>query len=368
MKQCPQAPANATSSCGAGICGWTCGPAFVDCDGVAANGCEMPLTQQQSDSKNCGACGHDCLGGACVGGKCQSLVVVSGLVTGFVVYEIAVDRGFLYWVNPTSSNTTEIRQLPLDGGSSIVLASVPEGLTIGYPSAIKVNDDRVYALVSSYDGLVLSVGFDGGGPVSIPTSRHPRGLAIDQSAVYWGSQPQSVGYGVLMKASFDGGSPTPLLNEPLYIEDVATDGFSVFWATGGGRVMRAQVDGGAPSVVAMGQSPSRLAVDAKHLYWTNSAQGTVMKAPLDGGAPVLLAANQGQPGGIALDSTHLYWANVRDNRVMSLTLSGGTLREVTAVDAGPDVGLSGGPFGLALDERNIYFTQPLRGLIWRVAK
>lgn len=38
--------------------------------------CEADLA---SDAKNCGACGHDCLGGACTAGVCQPFVVGVGL-------------------------------------------------------------------------------------------------------------------------------------------------------------------------------------------------------------------------------------------------------------------------------------------------
>src|SRR3954462_13735162 len=45
------------------------------------------------DPKNCGACGHDCFGGACVGGRCGPSVIARGFngplgvgVTGTKVY------------------------------------------------------------------------------------------------------------------------------------------------------------------------------------------------------------------------------------------------------------------------------------------
>ncbi len=52
---CP-APMNATATCAAGACGFTCAEGFADCDMNPANGCEAAL----STTDHCGACGTRC--------------------------------------------------------------------------------------------------------------------------------------------------------------------------------------------------------------------------------------------------------------------------------------------------------------------
>ncbi len=48
----------ATAACREGACGVaTCSPGYGDCDGVGSNGCESPLS---ADALNCGACGRIC--------------------------------------------------------------------------------------------------------------------------------------------------------------------------------------------------------------------------------------------------------------------------------------------------------------------
>jgi hypothetical protein len=70
--------ANATASCGTGTCTLgTCNPGYGNCDGNAANGCEAPL----NTTTNCGACnttcdltnaGESCVTGTCALGTCNA--------------------------------------------------------------------------------------------------------------------------------------------------------------------------------------------------------------------------------------------------------------------------------------------------------
>lgn len=53
---CP-ARANAATSCTSGTCSFTCLPGFADCDGNAANGCEVDT---RSSLSHCGACNSPC--------------------------------------------------------------------------------------------------------------------------------------------------------------------------------------------------------------------------------------------------------------------------------------------------------------------
>jgi formylglycine-generating enzyme required for sulfatase activity len=69
--------ANATATCGGGSCGYTCDATHADCDGEAANGCEVATT---TDGANCGACGNACTQGrSCVSGACSATACTAGL-------------------------------------------------------------------------------------------------------------------------------------------------------------------------------------------------------------------------------------------------------------------------------------------------
>ena len=59
----------AVAECTGGVCGFSaCAPGRADCDGAAANGCEVDLAR---DGDHCGGCGRACgTGGYCSGGAC----------------------------------------------------------------------------------------------------------------------------------------------------------------------------------------------------------------------------------------------------------------------------------------------------------
>lgn len=63
---------NGVPSCSAGQCGILCASGYGNCDGDAANGCEKNLT---SDVNNCGKCGATCstshASASCVSGSCH---------------------------------------------------------------------------------------------------------------------------------------------------------------------------------------------------------------------------------------------------------------------------------------------------------
>ena len=72
---CPTRP-SATATCVASTCGYACAPGQRDCDGVAANGCEVDAN---ADGANCGGCGVVCTQGrTCVSGACSTAVCVPG--------------------------------------------------------------------------------------------------------------------------------------------------------------------------------------------------------------------------------------------------------------------------------------------------
>lgn len=74
-KVCP-AVANGTPGCTASVCGLSsCNKPYLNCDGNAANGCEI---NSSNDPKNCGACGNVCAKGVCTNGSCGEAILIVG--------------------------------------------------------------------------------------------------------------------------------------------------------------------------------------------------------------------------------------------------------------------------------------------------
>jgi hypothetical protein len=71
--------ANAIPACNGGACTYTCDTGFADCNGLAADGCEVNL---ESDPGHCGSCTTSCAvtngARACVEGACGSIVCNAG--------------------------------------------------------------------------------------------------------------------------------------------------------------------------------------------------------------------------------------------------------------------------------------------------
>lgn len=75
---CPPAGPNAERVCLNGVCAPSCRRGFFDCNGVAADGCEVDM---RTDPTNCGACGKQCdlaAGQPCLNGKCLETACAPG--------------------------------------------------------------------------------------------------------------------------------------------------------------------------------------------------------------------------------------------------------------------------------------------------
>ncbi|MEZ4394712.1 MAG: MXAN_6577-like cysteine-rich protein [Polyangiales bacterium] len=75
---CPARP-NAVPVCAAGACAFVCAAGFADCDRDASNGCEVALA---TDLAHCGACGVRCAStagtAACAAGRCEVTACAAG--------------------------------------------------------------------------------------------------------------------------------------------------------------------------------------------------------------------------------------------------------------------------------------------------
>jgi hypothetical protein len=306
---------------GGGGAGTTIGVgAATAAGGDGAGGC----FDTEGDPHHCGACGHDCQGGACEGGQCQPVVIACEQAA----HAVALDGAHVYWLNEPGP----VMRAPKAGGP-------PEELTGSQNQAgwgLAVDSTRVYwptyqgiqaapkgggAAATVLPGDSYDVALDDGnvyttypgirkapkegGPVEWLADGPSIGLTVSGGYVYWTTWELEL----VQKVPVDGGPVVTIASGEPYPQHIAVLGEFAYFTTAYGRLLRASTDGGAVTVLAESLGAYGVAVDQTGIYLTTFDQGSIRRIPIDGGEPQILAGGQFFPRDIALDETSVYWTN-----------------------------------------------------------
>src|SRR5262249_44832608 len=152
-----------------------------------------PGADLNNDTKNCGRCAHDCLGGSGAGGKCQAIELAVGVGQP---YALGVDETSVYFSDVEgSSSGGKVYKLPklavrASPGAPIMKTSDP----LIYD--MKVDGTGVYVASGSVSysagkGLVEVCDPNGNGRRTVAVANVPRGLAIDSTSAYWAAVENS---------------------------------------------------------------------------------------------------------------------------------------------------------------------------------
>ena len=169
---------------------------------TACNGGCVETTSFQTDAKSCGACGHDCLGATCTGGKCAAIPIFPATVTDAATVEpvrnIVVDATTVYFTASQAANgsgSPGFYSCPIAGCASptLLLAGNTWGLAMTPTAPTRIlfsipQDDVVlrYSPAGSGGDRFTSCA---GNELLCRFSGFPQSdaIATDGTTVYWGT-------------------------------------------------------------------------------------------------------------------------------------------------------------------------------------
>ena len=320
---------NSVGVCTAQGCGLACTGLWGDCNNNSSDGCEHDVS---NDSMNCGGCGIECYGGACIAGKCQYPVERVG--AGSANY-LAVDSGWVYWRGSSSINKT-----PTTGGSATFLSTVTTG------GAFATDGKEVFWSEYLPTWAVKSVSVSGGNPTTLTNSYFPSRVVTDGVYLYWQDQPGNPCYCTKPKTTkiyrmlVTGGQATVIATIPYELSlDIAIDASHIYVASHGSFVsaggcnwqgeqcqgdysglVYAVPKGGTPYVLAAcaptAQEPlscyslrkgmNKVVVNSTHVFFEADANGlgrNLYRVSKSGGQVQLILKNfNGSPAFVANDS------------------------------------------------------------------
>ncbi|MEZ4222246.1 MAG: hypothetical protein R3B13_15020 [Polyangiaceae bacterium] len=374
---------NAVAACAPACAVGSCSTGYADCDGSAGNGCEINVNTDpnncggcgtacaanqvcsdgkcvtscssghttcggscvdlSNDSQHCGACGVDCLGGACSDGKCAPAVLATGLQNP---NSLALTSSRLYWTSGVAP-AGQVRSLDLANPSS----SKVEALQLEKPGGLNLLNGELFWFESQGLRRMLL----GGDVEDSVFAADPTTLVVEDY-IYFGTAA-----GRLFRAPLGGGTKQILYEDLVHgpIQGLSVGATNLYFIqagtiyrmpkTGGtaAGVAGAQPSTGAgllvgsdyffanPTIVYMigtgnqktaaaAQSlPWAFAYDGKDLYWVNKndeTKGSVvrLRPPFGQSSPEVIATGQAEPIAIAVDGTAVYWANSGTGEILRL--------------------------------------------------
>lgn len=377
-------PAGGTVSCteasGAYSCAVTCNANRTHCGAACAD--------LQTDTANCGRCGHGCMGGTCAAGQCQPWVVtntsagnalslaprggtygVAGMVTdGTNVVWIDAAQGVLEVSTTAGASAPVVNLAPVQYSEPVSLA-MANGVIVWIP----LDTTNGITLWSAKEGTA-----DSGTPVAAlgPSAAGdiPTGLALDAtgSNAYFldlenntSSSPQAPG---LFKCNLASMSCTHQYNVTVPTtrlpgNDIAMSGSRLFWTDSQmGDIFRADYSVNSEGAVVTGQSgPCLLALDATYVYWANvtpanASAGTSASFSIartsqasPGSVSPVVSTVSGALSGIGTDGTNVYFSSNQAGLLDYAPVDGGSASNPRLLTTGQH------PYGMAVGGGAIYW-------------
>lgn len=282
----------------------TCAPGLADCDGDGT--CDVTLA---TDGAHCGACQHDCLGGACQAGVCQKVAITPAFSPSEAFGPMAVHQGRVYYAaGPHEANI--IYSVPVGGGAAPdVVSADPVGEV--YHLAVYSDTQTGFLFASAHDNgawVIHGMLADGGTPNdTADLLSFSTGMAVDAAGVIYVAEQNHI-----LRIDTQ---TTPIAISDYPIRGLAIDGQYAYWSTypdagsGVGSIYRTTLTGQGLMGLATGLGrPGEIALDEGSVYWTDAELGTITRTPKGGGDVETIISGQISPRYITVAGDDIYWS------------------------------------------------------------
>ncbi len=268
-------------------------------------------TDLESDRKNCGACGHDCLGGACNAGKCQPFLVTQGQTQPS---NLVIDNGVAFWTNQVG--TVHRCEVASCNGAPKYLTGIDAGNET--PGGLAVYGSDLFVL--GYYSMAIDRCPITGCTLPMRIAQdldYPNGITADANGIY----VMSANGGWVSKCALPdcAGGPTRIATRTTAGEvwqQFAADETNLYWVGGPNnqfnaafiwRAKKTLVNGAPEEVAKNVLNPVALYARDKFLYVVENTTKIYRIAQTPGAARIDLVTNEKGAFGVVADDKYAYW-------------------------------------------------------------